>query len=190
MSSRRTSKSRRGISLAELLLVLTTATVLIGLSAKLIHRIMHAHSKAVAFQQGEQTAMRLASQFRRDAHAADAVAIGAGPDEGVVTLTDSHERRVEYRLSARSVIRTSVVGEKGLAREAYVFPSDLVLDVEKLLAPPRVVFVLESSSHLALGTDSQPLRSIARVPFAMRVEACLARAPGLAAMPATKESAP
>lgn len=190
MNRRRYADSRRGISLAELLVVLSIATVLVGLSAKLIHRVMHAHSKGVAFQRGEQSALRLASQLRRDIHAANAADIGPQSDHGIMTLTDSSQRQIEYRLAGRSLVRSIAQGEKSVARESFDFPSDLVLHVEKLPEPERVVFVLESTSHAVPGPGQRPLRSMQRVPFAMRVEACLARAPQLAAMPSTKDGAP
>jgi len=190
MSRRSASQSRRGVSLAELLLLLSIIMVLISLSAKLIHRVMWAHSKSVAFQRSEQSAWRLASQFRRDVHAADAAVVGAESEQNQVTLTNAGQRHIEYRVTGRSVIRTLAEGEKPVSREAFNFPSELVLHVEKLDSPERVLFVLESTSHTVPGPDQRPLRSVERVPLAMRLEACLGRAPEQAMTPAAKEGAP
>jgi hypothetical protein len=181
---------RRGISLAELLIVLSLSTALIGLSAKLIQRVMQVHSKGVAFQRGEQSALRLASQLRRDIHAAAAVDLWQQAETEVVTLTNASDQRVEYRLQGKSLVRTVAQGAKNIARESFDFPSDLALHVEKLTEPERVVLVLESTSHSVPGPDQQALRAVERVPFAMRVEACLARTPRLAQLPAAKDGAP
>ncbi len=188
IEARRGIEQRRGTSLAELLVVMTLSMALIGLSAKLLHRVMQAHSKSVAFQRGEQSAWRLSSQLRRDIHAANAVDVGPQADQAIVT--SASERRVEYRLAGKSVVRIVTQGDKTESRESFDFPSDLVLHFEKLAEPERVVLVVESTPHTVPGLDLQPLRSVERVPFAMRVEACLARAGRMAAMPAAKDGAP
>ena len=190
MSRRRPSNPRRGVSLAELLILLSITTVLIGLSAKLIHRVMQIHSKGIAFQRGEQSAWRLASQIRRDAHAADAVAIDDEQDQEILRLNQADQRQVEYRVVGRSVIRTFKQGEKTVAREEFNFPSNLVLHVDQGVSPERVVFVLESIPHTVPGPNQQPLRSVERVPFAMRVEACLAQSSGSLKTRSTKVGAP
>lgn len=68
MKATRSKWYRRGVSLIELLVVMSAATVILTLSTGLIHRIMHAQSKARGLAEIERTTLRLGNRFRRDVH--------------------------------------------------------------------------------------------------------------------------
>lgn len=194
---RRTNARRRGISLGELLVAISAVAILIGLSTRMIHRVMHAHSKATAFQRGEQQALRLSSQFRRDVHAASTAVIDDLQGAKILQLTDDQRRQVEYRMSEQSLVRTtsrntaSSQQDAAPAREEFMFPGNVAFQIEKLEAPPRLALVIETQTH---SRPNPPPRGagagIPSVPFAMRIEACLARDSAAAVAPTPKENAP
>ena len=63
MKSTRSKRHRRGVSLVELLVVMSAATVILTLSTGLIHRIMHAQSKARVLADMERTTHAAGRQF-------------------------------------------------------------------------------------------------------------------------------
>jgi hypothetical protein len=118
---------RRGVSLIELIVTLSACSAILTTSAVLIHRALHAQSKAHAFFDGERSARRLAQQFRRDAHNAQAMETEDSSGEHVsqgkllVRFTMRDGESVEYRQSSGRVERTERLAEQVGARESYEF---------------------------------------------------------------------
>src|SRR5215213_9134199 len=102
-------RSRRAISLIELLAVLSGCSVVLGLTASLLHQTMRAQSHTRDFFDVERNAQRLARQFRRDVHAAAADSIdvdAADADDGEllrIQLPDGQS--VAYQRAAEKIIR-------------------------------------------------------------------------------------
>lgn len=164
--------TRRGISLIEVVLLLSTSAVVLTMSGQLIHRILHAQSRATALLAVERDALRLAAQFRRDVrHANDAVLDAAASDQRM-TLLVSEDQRIEYRLAGGQVRRVLVEGEQAVAQEEFVFSLGTMGAFSELESPRRMALSLETPAVADLDRQQSVLpRYLA--PVCLRVEACL-----------------
>jgi len=133
-------KQRRGISLVEVMITLTIGSVVMGVAAMTLGTLFR--NERVArdqLSQGVQLA-RLAEQFRRDVHAATAVA-AEGDDEnatsqwkldlpsgGTVTY------RAVYRETDGELLRTETTSEQGAVarRDAFALPANTTAAIEVL----------------------------------------------------------
>jgi hypothetical protein len=164
---------RRGVSLVELMLTMSALTVILTISAALIHRAMHAQSKSRLFFDVERSAQRLSESFRRDVHAASVAATGDAADGGVLLrLEMAGGQSVEYRQAAGRVERLWHVDDRVRAREAFVFSADTRLTAEQ--EPPRLVILSIVPSADVAGQADRPLLPYA-VPVSLRAAAVLGR---------------
>ena len=126
-------KSRRGISLVELLLALSACSVILTLSAGLIHRIMQVEMCARCCADLERTSLRLANTFRRDVwQAMDASMAATDSDQGtLLRLTLPENQRLEYRQEANSIVRILQGGERAVARDIFMFPAGVQAVVDQ-----------------------------------------------------------
>jgi len=113
------SRSRAGMSLIEVVVVISTlaalmsfATVLLGL----LFRADHAGHDALAVQ---LSITRLSRQFRDDAHSALNVDV-ASVNPGAVELTLDDGQRVSWIASEAAITRTARQDDAVVARDAYV----------------------------------------------------------------------
>jgi type II secretory pathway component PulJ len=165
---------RRGISLVELMLTLSACSVILTLSAALIHRAMHAQAKARVFFDGERSAWRLAESFRHDVHRANSAKVVDQPDSGdlLLRLELAGGQRVEYRHTAGRVERTWHVDGGIRAREAFVFPPETRLSTAKV-SEKLLVLTADAPADTAAKADA-PLANHT-VPVSLRVQAVLGR---------------
>src|SRR5688500_18291789 len=103
-------RRRHGISLIELLAVLSGCSVVLGLTASLLHQTMRAQSHTRDFFDVERNAQRLARQFRSDVHAAAADSIDDIDAEGVsdgelLRLQLPDGQTIRYQRAAEKIIR-------------------------------------------------------------------------------------
>lgn len=169
-------KNRRGVSLVELLLVMSAATVILTMSAGLIHRIMHAQSKARSFVDVERSSLRLANTLRCDVHQATAASAGdADLDEGVfLHLRLPENQTIEYHCQQGAVQRVLLEAGKTVSRDEFVFPPGIELAIRK--SDPCVVILTLNSRPGEMPTDdgrSEP--NAYSVPVSLQVEAALSR---------------
>ena len=66
----RIAKSRRGVSLTELLMLMSSCTMILSLCAVLLHRVMRVEIESRSIVAAERTSERLSHQFRQDVHQA------------------------------------------------------------------------------------------------------------------------
>jgi hypothetical protein len=119
---------RRGASLAELLVLMSAAAAVLTMSSVLMHRIMHAQSKARLLADVERTSLRLARAFRGDVHLATSAAPGGG--EGLlVRFTLRGDEQAEYRRDESGVLRVLHRGEQVISRDVFALPADAVAAV-------------------------------------------------------------
>ena len=92
-------KTRHAVSLVELLVVMSACSIILTMSAGLVHRAMHAQSATHAFFDGERSALRLSEQFRDDVHqAATATVEAPARNDGVfLRLRLAGDQAIEYR---------------------------------------------------------------------------------------------
>lgn len=186
------ARTTRGISLVELLLTLSACSVILTLSAGLIHRAMHAQSKSRAFADVERNAMRLGNAFRRDIHAADQALSGDETlaEGAVLRLRLAGDETVEYRRAGGVVQRVGLAGDVVQSREEFSFPAEISLTVEQE-TPRLVVFSITTPvvTASAAPMDKRPPPAYA-TPVSLRVAAVLARNRPTMSPPAEQEPVP
>lgn len=181
---------RQGASLVELLVVMSAATVILTITAALLHRIMLAHSKARTFMDAERTSLRFANSFRSDVHQAISASTADGIGEGTAFLKLSlpDGQRIEYRRDEGTIFRVLLSGDRIVSREAFSFPAEIEVVVKK--EGPRLV-AISISSHPGetAPTNGNSTLPAYFVPINLHVEATLSRNRSLSELPLEKRGA-
>src|SRR4051812_16828060 len=109
----------RGVSLVELIVVMSAASVILSLSAGLIHHIMHAETAARSLATVERTSLRLAAALRRDVNAATSAITDTAQlaDSFFLRLDSSAGSRIDYRHEDQTIHRLELDGDRVVARE-------------------------------------------------------------------------
>jgi hypothetical protein len=169
-------KSRRGASLIELLMVMSAGTVVLTMSAGLIHQIMHAQSRARAFADVERTSLRLANAFRRDVHEATGAEL-AEADAGervFLRLTLPDDQRIEYGWREANIVRVLLDGSRSAAREEFAFPAGVELTIRRE-EMRLIVLTIQSRPGEMPGDGGSSEASAFAVPVNLQVQAALKR---------------
>lgn len=164
-----------GVSLPELMLLMSLATVVLTMSAQLIQRFYRAHGRATEFYNLERSQRRLARQFRSDVHAARTASLPDGADRPLLSLQGESGDEVAYQFTRRKLLRTARRNGQVTARDEYGYPAGTDWRVLELDNPRRLLLEL-----FALEPQEQAGKTASRlppsfVPACLRVEACLAR---------------
>ena len=184
----------RGYSLTELLVVLSASTIILTMSAVLIHRIMHEQSRAQDFQDAERSSLRLSAQFRRDVHRASNVSLQESEASRGLTLhfaksqANAH-RQIEYRFEQGCVTRILSDNGNTAWREEFSFPAETEWTMHEETDPRRLLLVAHNRPQGILAENDQHLEedqhdnrrpaALWITPVIFRVEACLRRVPGV-----------
>src|SRR5437762_4378350 len=116
----------RGVSLVELIVVMSAASVILSLSAGLIHRIMHAETAARSLATVERTSLRLAAALRRDVNAATRAITDQAQlaDGAFLRLGYLAGSRIEYRRVDETIHRLELDGDRIVARDQFPFAAN------------------------------------------------------------------
>src|SRR4051812_6095732 len=119
----RSAKCRRGMSLTELLLLMSSCTIILTTSAVLLHRVMRIQVDSRAFMNSERAGTRLSHQFRQDVHQAAAAELDRSKlkKDVFLQLRFADNQIIEYGYAGGTVSRTLSRGEKITARDEFVF---------------------------------------------------------------------
>jgi hypothetical protein len=144
------------------------------MSAGLIHRALHAQSKARLFFDTQRSATRVGESFRRDIHDAQSAAVEGEAESGnaLLRLTLAGGQVIEYRQDAGRVERLWLVEDAVRARESFNFSAETRLQAERL--SQRVIALSAIPLAAEAGPEQRPLPSYT-VPVSFRVEAVLGR---------------
>ena len=114
---------RSGTTLVEILVVITIAGVMLGVSVETIHRLLEAEHEAVRSVRFDTSLARLAQAFRSDIHACRKVELPA-PDAGmpVVLVAEVDDLLIRYELDAHLARRIETERGREVHRENYYFP--------------------------------------------------------------------
>jgi hypothetical protein len=170
------SYRRRGISILELLVIMSASTVVLTLSCLLIIRAMRAQMDSRAHCDVERSALRLAQQFRDDVHQAQNAETNEDAGEGGVFLRLGVRdgKQVEYSRTRDTVLRlTSADGNQGW-REEFAFPATCEISIRELESPPRIALKITTPPTAALSENKPPVSTLA-IPVSFDVEAALDR---------------
>ncbi len=139
--------NRRGISLIELMVVMTGVAVILGLCAVTIQALLRVNADAQARLNASATFARLASQFREDVHACDEVQFPAGSNAGGgpgdakasarLRLTREPRIVIEYEASPGRVARVESTSGTVSRHESYRIGKGNVVVFERRDEGPR-----------------------------------------------------
>jgi hypothetical protein len=167
---------RPATSLIELLIVMSACSVVLTLSAALLHRAMHIQSRARSYFDAERNATRLSQQFRLDVHRALAHRAGGADfgDEVFLELTHANDEAVQYAVVGSIVTRRLLRNDSIVAREEYLFPSAINVDVHHENQVNRLVLSISAKPIVANRTNEQQLQ-LASSPVSSQAAAVLGR---------------
>ncbi len=169
-------RAPRGISLVELVVVMSAATVILTISAALLHRMLLTHSAARAFTDVERTSLRLANTLRSDVHQARSATTTEAPvTEGpFLQLELPSDQRIEYRHEQTEVLRILLDDERIVAHEAFRFQQEIEVAARK--DGPRLLTVsIQSHQPSAKSEDGGPASAAHAVPVHLHVQAVINR---------------
>jgi len=116
---------RRGVSLVELLAVISATSVVLAVGSGLLHRALSLQSATRLHLEHDRTALALGRQFRDDVHAAVEADVAAGPGR-VVRVGRSDGVTVEYAATCGGLRRRARGPDGGVIVEDYRFPAGTV----------------------------------------------------------------
>ena len=157
MNKRRGNK-QRGFTLVELIVTISSASVLQMLATGVVHRTMRFESMSRQRADVHRAAVRLSHDFRHDVHRANGFRIGDRADQPpTIHLTLPEGSEVTYQVTRQRVLREQRLGtQKGaqqVARETYDFPAKYQVMFSQ--SEPRMA-ELTVEHHLQLvGVDPQ-----------------------------------
>lgn len=169
-------KRRRAISLVELLAVLTGCSMVLGLTASLLHQTMRTQMHTRRYFEVERNLQRLGQQFRSDIHAAiETSAGGEGDGAELIRIQLGNGRTVEYQRQAEKIVRISSRPASPTAREEYSLSETMVVDVGQEDSPERWVLSITTPPQQP-HPESPPGSVDAReLPVLLHVEAAIGR---------------
>jgi type II secretory pathway pseudopilin PulG len=170
-------KTRRAISLIELLVVMSASTVVLTLTGVLLQRAMRTQMHSRALVDAERASLRLAEQFRRDVHSARAVRVSDPLEHETpfLRLDLAGGRWAEYSRVGGRLLRLESGGDKPTWREEFVFPAASELSVERKSIPSRLILQITAKQPEPPAAASGPLVSTQSVPVHIRAEAVVGR---------------
>jgi hypothetical protein len=164
--------TRRGISILELIVVLSASTVVLSLSSVLLQRVMRIHIQSRADLAVERTVLRLSEQFRRDVHQARAAVTNRAElgENTVLRLTFADDEPVEYSYDSGILERVQSKGGNRLAREEFAFPANSDLTIESPGTPQRLILTITTSRSTDGDEQRVPARKLT-IPLGVQIEA-------------------
>jgi type II secretory pathway pseudopilin PulG len=182
-------RRRRGFSLVELLVVLSSVTVLLSLTAVLLTRAMRSQAETRHYFESQRHALALNEQFRRDVHAAQSVELDAAAlkKNELVRLTLDENGTVAYLREERGLTRVLTQSDGAVSREEYDLGGVVESKVQQENAPERLALSVTASADIMLMPDEPPAR-IREKPAIFQAEAVLGNDQRYARSAAGRES--
>lgn len=150
---------RRGLSLVELVVVMSACAVLLTLCAAFLQRAFLAQMRSRTAAQMQLTLFRLDQSFRADVHTA--LTAETDPEQllpGVLLrLENAKNEVIEYRWQENSLERVQLAAGGVQARDTFSFPR--AIDPQASQPEPRLV-VLSIETDDALDVDSPPVQAL------------------------------
>ncbi len=168
---------RRAVSLVELTILMSACTVVLTLSAVLMHRAMRSNAYSRACQDVERNTTRLSDQFRRDVHEArtaliDGAALGAGV---FLRFELAGDQTAEYRRQEGNIVRILSKGGNTVSRIEYAFAPACHVKVAEASAPRRIALTITiDPAEPPAGNAQRPL-AMEEIPVSLQAEAVLGR---------------
>jgi hypothetical protein len=127
-AGQRTGRARRGITIIEVLIVVTSVTMLISLCAVSIQLLMRLNGDGLARYSAAVALDRLSRQIRDDAHSSESGQLGGDQKTdgkpASLRLNLTPDRWVVYQSEEGAVVRTeSAAAAKVVRRESFSLPT-------------------------------------------------------------------
>ncbi len=145
---------QRGFTLVELIVTISTASVLLMLATGVVHSTMRFESMSRQRAEVHRAAVRLSHDFRHDVHRANGFRISDRADQPpTIHLTLPEGSEVTYEVINQRVLREQRLDAQQVARETYDFPANYRVMFSQ--SEPRMT-ELTVEHHLQLvGVDPQ-----------------------------------
>ncbi len=116
--------TRRGVSLIEMVVVISMLTVVIGLVGMTFHLLMRSEKLVSQSFVTERTISRLAIQFRDDVHQSETGVLsnGSESDEPALTLATGSGIQIRYLINSDRLARLVVTHDQITARDDFRLP--------------------------------------------------------------------
>jgi hypothetical protein len=158
-AQRERRRPRSGSTLVEMLIVISVASVMLGVSVCTIHVLLEAEHEAARSVRFDTSVARLAQAFRGDMHASRQVELPASePGKPIVLLATANDRQIRYELDAHLATRIETEGGRQVHREMYYFPQHSRMRFE--CQPDHTLVLLEIDMQSAR-MATRPLASAA-----------------------------
>lgn len=174
---------RHGISLIELLVTMSACTVILTMSAMLIHRIMHVQSRSQKFLHVERHAFRLSQSLRADGQRPAKLSTPPLPlaANALLRWEPLHGQAIEYRATAGNIQRVVLEGERVVAREDFVFPASTQFSAT--IENERLLVVKSAPAEQPNDVLKQQELPLYRTPLRLQIEVALPPPPATVAAP-------
>jgi len=170
-------QTRRGVSLTELMVLMSATTMILSMSAMLLHRAMRVQVDSRAFTDVERSAARLSRQFRQDVHEATDVMLEKSKlnKDVFVQLQLPAGESIQYSWVNGNVLRSVVRDGKAAAREEFAFQPSCKLEVREQASPNRIVLTITSAALDPASSKEEQIQSYRAAPLSLQVDAALNR---------------
>jgi prepilin-type N-terminal cleavage/methylation domain-containing protein len=140
---------RRGYSLIELVVVMTIATVIVGLAAAMLHLLLRTERNGRQQMHRSAALARLADQFRDDVRAAARQLVPDDANPSCWTFEMEAGRNVQYRAQAGQIERVETLGGQIERRESYALPPDAAVWIATPgdSKPPVATLIVKDTSN-------------------------------------------
>jgi prepilin-type N-terminal cleavage/methylation domain-containing protein len=144
---------RRGISLIELMAVLTIGSVLMGIAVSLLLVLLRVEQTSRAHVEQSTAVYTLADQFRRDVRAAGRAAADPAEKNHAIALFLTAGHEVHYSDRGGEVERIETGDGKTIRRESYALPAEWSATVDVVSwARPALAWMTLAPKDAALRT--------------------------------------
>lgn len=149
---RRSIYRRRGWTLIELLATMALLTAMTGISAKILTTLLRSERNGTEHVVRLVTVSRLARQFRADVHAAiDLQLSGDNPQQPLVTITGADQRKIQYEIQPRGILRTEQrPAQPAASHDLLRLPGTRFRIVDSATPPRLLTLVVETPDTFAL----------------------------------------
>lgn len=114
---------RAGLTLVEMLVVISVAAVMLGMSVCIIHLLLDAEREATRAVRFNTSVARLTQAFRGDIHASRQVEIPAlEPGKPTILIATLDHGQIRYELDEHLATRIETAGGRQVHREVFYLP--------------------------------------------------------------------
>jgi type II secretory pathway component PulJ len=155
--------SRRGVSLIEVLVVITTGTIIVGLVVGMLRSLVVAYRASEGHLVRSEAVGRLSESFRTDVRSAATVEFVEEDGATRLALTGDDGRRIEFRAAGQAVIRIEHAQGAASRREKFAMPTDSAIrfEIQPDDETTTVILVITRTQARSHGGPSHEFHAVA-----------------------------